>query len=103
MPIIILRNIEILFNLKWKEPHIAGTIANVVAPRKNTTSIRSLNKIAKNIPKNPINIESMKKGILYTPYEQADVKARLLKCGFEIVEEKVSGNAYNVLVKKGSR
>ena len=42
----------------------------------------------------------MKKGILYTPYEQDDVKARVQKCGFEIVEEKISGNAYNILVKK---
>ena len=49
-----------------------------------------------------INDWGMKKGILYTPYEQDDVKARVQKAGFEIVEEKVSGNALNILVKKPS-
>ena len=49
-----------------------------------------------------INDWGMKKGILYTPYEQDDVKARVQKCGFEIVEEKISGNAYNIMVKKPS-
>ena len=53
-------------------------------------------------PSKSINDWGMKKGILYTPYEQDDVKARVQKCGFEIVEEKISGNAYNIMVKKPS-
>lgn len=57
--------------------------------------IRPLKWISKTI-----NDWGMKKGILYTPYEQDDVKARVQKAGFEIVEEKVSGNALNILVKK---
>lgn len=59
--------------------------------------IRPLKYISKSI-----NDWGMKKGILYTPYEQDDVKARVQKCGFEIVEEKISGNAYNIMVKKPS-
>ena len=59
--------------------------------------IRPLKWISKTI-----NDWGMKKGILYTPYEQDDVKARVQKCGFEIVEEKISGNAYNIMVKKPS-
>ncbi len=47
-----------------------------------------------------INNWGMKKGILYTPYEQEDLKNRITKAGFEVVEEKISGNAYNLLVKK---
>ena len=50
-----------------------------------------------------INTWGMKKGILFTPYEKSDIQTRLLKCGFEIVEEKVSGNAYNILVKKSAK
>lgn len=57
--------------------------------------IRPLKFISKSI-----NDWGMKKGILYTPYEQDDVKARVQKCGFEIVEEKISGNAYNIMVRK---
>ena len=42
----------------------------------------------------------IKKGILYTPYEQEDIKRRLENAGFEVVFEQVSGNTYNVKVKR---
>jgi ubiquinone/menaquinone biosynthesis C-methylase UbiE len=47
-----------------------------------------------------INAWGIKKGILFTPYKKEDIKERVLKFGFEIVTEKVSGNSYNILVKK---
>lgn len=47
-----------------------------------------------------INDWGIRKGILYTPYTQEDVRDRLAKIGFEIVSEAVSGNCYNVLAKR---
>jgi ubiquinone/menaquinone biosynthesis C-methylase UbiE len=47
-----------------------------------------------------INRWGMRKGILYTPYEQADIRRRIVAAGFEIVNEQVSGNCYNVLSRK---
>jgi ubiquinone/menaquinone biosynthesis C-methylase UbiE len=47
-----------------------------------------------------INDWGMRKGILVTPYRQEDVRRRILAAGFEIIEEQVSGNAYNVLARK---
>jgi ubiquinone/menaquinone biosynthesis C-methylase UbiE len=47
-----------------------------------------------------INRWGIRKGILYTPYERDDVRARVLAAGFEIVTESVSGNCYNVLARK---
>jgi ubiquinone/menaquinone biosynthesis C-methylase UbiE len=47
-----------------------------------------------------INQWGMRKGILYTPYEQADVRQRFLDMGFELVKEQVSGNCYNLLARK---
>jgi len=38
----------------------------------------------------------IRKGILYTPYEQADIRSRLEATGFTIESEQVSGNTYNV-------
>ncbi len=42
----------------------------------------------------------IRKGILYTPYEQDDIRSRLQAAGFEIVSEQVSGNTYNVRARK---
>jgi ubiquinone/menaquinone biosynthesis C-methylase UbiE len=42
----------------------------------------------------------IRKGILYTPYEQQDICSRMQNAGFEIVSEQVSGNTLNVLVRK---
>jgi hypothetical protein len=42
----------------------------------------------------------MRKGILYKPYEQADVRRRLTESGLVIVSERVSGNCYDVVARK---
>lgn len=47
-----------------------------------------------------INRWGMRKGILYTPYWRDDIHKRILDAGFETVSETVSGNCYNVLVRK---
>lgn len=47
-----------------------------------------------------INRWGMKKGILYTPYAQDDIRQRVLAAGFELVTEQVSGNCYNILARK---
>ena len=47
-----------------------------------------------------INRWGIKKGILATPYEREDVRARLVASGFTILDESVSGNCYNVLAAK---
>lgn len=50
-----------------------------------------------------INVWGMKKGILYTPYERDDIRGRILAAGFEIESEEISGNCYNVQVRKPAR
>lgn len=47
-----------------------------------------------------INRWGMHKGILYTPYERADIRQRFVAAGFELLSEAVSGNCYNVLARK---
>lgn len=47
-----------------------------------------------------INDWGMRKGILVTPYQQEDIRNRVLATGFELLEEHVSGNAYNLFVRK---
>lgn len=47
-----------------------------------------------------INDWGIRKGILYTPYEQADIRERIVRAGFTIESEAVSGNCYNVLARK---
>jgi ubiquinone/menaquinone biosynthesis C-methylase UbiE len=47
-----------------------------------------------------INDWGIRKGILYTPYLQEDIRQRLLNAGFVLVSEAVSGNCYNVLARK---
>jgi ubiquinone/menaquinone biosynthesis C-methylase UbiE len=47
-----------------------------------------------------INAWGMRKGILYTPYQQEDIRRRILAAGFEVVSEAVAGNCYNVLARK---
>jgi ubiquinone/menaquinone biosynthesis C-methylase UbiE len=42
----------------------------------------------------------MRKGILYTPYERDDIRARLARTGFEVASEVVSGNCYELLLRK---
>jgi ubiquinone/menaquinone biosynthesis C-methylase UbiE len=59
---------------------------------------RPLREIARRI-----NEWGIRKGILYTPYEQGDVRQRLLDAGFEILSEQVSGNCYNVKARRPVR
>lgn len=47
-----------------------------------------------------INEWGMKKGILFSPYEADDVRKRMTAAGFEILQEQVSGNTYNVIARK---
>jgi ubiquinone/menaquinone biosynthesis C-methylase UbiE len=47
-----------------------------------------------------INAWGMRKGILVTPYEQEDVRRRLVVAGFDVTAETRSGNTYNVLARK---
>jgi len=42
----------------------------------------------------------IRKGILVTPYERDDMRARIVNAGFEIVSEDVSGNCYDVVARK---
>jgi ubiquinone/menaquinone biosynthesis C-methylase UbiE len=47
-----------------------------------------------------INEWGARKGILYTPYQKDDIRERIVKAGFEVVREEVSGNCYNVMLRK---
>jgi len=49
---------------------------------------------------NRINNWGIQKGILYTPYTQEDIRERIVKSGFEIKSESISGNCYNVVAHK---
>ncbi|MEW5709560.1 MAG: methyltransferase domain-containing protein [Pseudomonadota bacterium] len=49
---------------------------------------------------NKINAWGMRKGILFSPYEPQDVRRRMLVAGFEILQEQISGNTYNVIARK---
>lgn len=42
----------------------------------------------------------MRKGILYTPYERDDIRYRITDAGFEMLDERISGNTYNVVARK---
>ena len=42
----------------------------------------------------------MRKGILYTPYEQADIRGRIVAAGFSVVTEAISGNCYDVVARR---
>lgn len=47
-----------------------------------------------------INDWGMRKGILTTPYAAEDIRARLVNTGFEVLQERVSGNCYNLLLRR---
>lgn len=57
--------------------------------------VAPLKKIAEKI-----NVWGMKKGILYKPFRKEDVEDLLVKSGFEIGTNFVSGNTWNVIAKK---
>jgi ubiquinone/menaquinone biosynthesis C-methylase UbiE len=50
-----------------------------------------------------INRWGIAKGILQTPYEEADVRARIVAAGFAIERERVAGNCYEVLARRPQR
>jgi len=47
-----------------------------------------------------INNWGIRKGILYTPYDQAAIRQKIVNSGFKVVSETVSGNCYNILCCK---
>ena len=47
-----------------------------------------------------INRWGMRKGILHTPYSADDIRARFTRTGFKVVEEDISGNCYNLLLRR---
>lgn len=47
-----------------------------------------------------INNWGIRKGILYTPYEQAAIRQKIVNSGFKVLSETVSGNCYNILCCK---
>ena len=50
-----------------------------------------------------IDAWAMRKGILYTPYDRDNIRARILAAGFKILSEERSGNCYNVVAEKPLR
>jgi ubiquinone/menaquinone biosynthesis C-methylase UbiE len=47
-----------------------------------------------------INAWGIKKGILYTPYYQDDVRKRFVDAGFQVIFDEVSGNCHNIMGRK---
>jgi ubiquinone/menaquinone biosynthesis C-methylase UbiE len=47
-----------------------------------------------------INRWGMRKGILHTPYEQSDIRQRVLNSGYQIESDEVAGNCYNLRARK---
>jgi ubiquinone/menaquinone biosynthesis C-methylase UbiE len=47
-----------------------------------------------------INSWGIRKGILYTPYRLEEIRARVIDAGFEMTSESVSGNCYEIVVRK---
>jgi ubiquinone/menaquinone biosynthesis C-methylase UbiE len=50
-----------------------------------------------------INDWGIRKGILYSPFEQHVIRQKMLDAGYEVVEEFKAGNTYNVVVRKPAR
>lgn len=47
-----------------------------------------------------INRWGMRKGILHTPYTADDIRSRFTGAGFEVVDEEIAGNCYNLLLRR---
>lgn len=47
-----------------------------------------------------INCWGMNKGILFSPYEEKDIRAKLQNAGAEIISEETPGNTYNIIARK---
>ena len=50
-----------------------------------------------------INDWGIKKGILYSPFEQQDIRQRFIAAGYEISREFKAGNTWNVVARKPAR
>jgi ubiquinone/menaquinone biosynthesis C-methylase UbiE len=70
-----------------------GTLAANVLLYPEGSSL--LSKIARRI-----NAWGIRKGILFTPYDQQSIRQKIVDAGFEIEFETVSGNCYNVRSRK---
>jgi len=44
----------------------------------------------------------IRKGILHTPYSREEIRRRVVDAGFEVVSESLSGNCYDVVVRRPS-
>lgn len=70
-----------------------GTFAfNTILYPKNNSLLNTLSK--------KINAWGIKKGIVFTPYYEDDIRRKLLATGFNIVEATVYGNSLYVLVER---
>lgn len=49
---------------------------------------------------NKINSWGMRKGILVTPYQKSAVRDLFLRAGFVVISEEVSGNCFNILLRR---
>ena len=49
-----------------------------------------------------INDWGIRKGILYSPFEQHVIRQKMLDAGYEVASEFKAGNTYNVIVRKPS-
>ena len=47
-----------------------------------------------------INTWGIRKGILYSPFAQEDIRQRIAAAGYEIAHEFKSGNTWNVIARK---
>ena len=47
-----------------------------------------------------INGWGIRKGLLNTPFEERDIRARILRAGFTVREERVVGNCYEILAER---
>jgi ubiquinone/menaquinone biosynthesis C-methylase UbiE len=45
----------------------------------------------------------IKKGILYSPFQEHDIRQRLIAAGYEISREFKSGNTWNVVARKPAK
>ena len=87
-------------------PDVDGALREAYRTLKNggTLAVNALlyprgSRLARKIATR-INHWGIRKGIMVTPFEQDDIRARFQAVGFEILEETVSGNALMILARK---
>ena len=87
-------------------PNVDGALRDIFRVLKNEGTL-AINVLLYPRTPWPLNIIAerlnhwgIKKGILFTPYERKDIQQKILDTGFEVLTESVSGNCYNIFVKK---